>query len=250
MLTGQPDEATPPPKVAWFTTTHWSVVLAAGQNGTRDAEAALEQLCRTYWYPLYAYARRQGHNPHDAQDLTQGFFARLLAKRDLAAVAPEKGKFRSFLLTALNHYLANERDRAQAIKRGGKQTFISLDEESAEERYRLEPASTLTPAMIFERRWALTVLDEALKKLKIEFTATGRQAQFDRLKPFLEGEVGRGDYQVAAAELKVSPGAVAMAVQRLRSRYRELVRQEVAHTVATASEVEVEMRHLFAVLAA
>jgi RNA polymerase sigma factor (sigma-70 family) len=243
-----PAEA-PATKAAWFTTTHWSVVLAAGKNTSLDSEAALEKLCRAYWYPLYAYVRRQGHSPHDAQDLTQGFFARLLDKNYLAAVAPEKGKFRSFLLAALKHFLANERDRAQTIKRGGKQTFVSLDEETAENRYKLEPATNLTAAMIFERRWALAVLEEALQKLRVEFITSGREAQFNRLKPFLEGDVGRGDYQVAAAELNVTPGAVAMSVQRLRQRYRELVRLEVSQTVADPSEVDPEMRHLLAVLA-
>jgi RNA polymerase sigma-70 factor (ECF subfamily) len=239
----------PVSKSAWFTTTHWSVVLAAGVQTSLDAEAALEKLCRTYWYPLYAYIRSQGHSSHDSQDLTQGFFARLLDKNYLASVAPEKGKFRSFLLASLRHYLSNERERAQTIKRGGKQSFVSLDEEVAEGRYKLEPATNLTPAMIFERRWAMAVLEQALRKLRDEFVSTGREAQFNRLKPFLEGNVGRGDYQVAATDLNVTPGAVAMAVQRLRQRYRELVRNEVAQTVADPAEVEPEMRHLLAVLA-
>lgn len=222
------------------------MVLAVGRSNPLEAQAALEKLCRAYWYPLYAYVRRQGHNPDDAQDLTQGFFARLLDKNDLANVAPEKGKFRSFLLAALNHFLANERDRAQAIKRGGKHIFLSLDDDTAEERYRLEPASTLTAAMIFERRWALAVLEEAMQKLRGEFSSSSRGNQFERLKPFLEGEVQRGDYNAAATDLNVSPGAIAMAVQRMRQRYRELVRLEVAQTVADPAEVEPEMRHLLA----
>ena len=249
MSSGERSTNKAPEKAQWFATTHWSVVLAAGVQDSPQAAAALEQLCRTYWYPLYAYVRRQGSDAHDAQDLTQGFFARVLEKNYLAVVDREKGKFRSFLLAAMNHFLANERDRAHTLKRGGKQTFVSLDDATAEARYRHELASPLTPAMIFERRWALAVLDEALQRLRNEFVTTGREAQFDRLKSFLEGEVGRGDYQIAAAELNVSPGAVAMAVQRMRLRYRELVRNEVANTVADPTEVEAEMRHLFAVLA-
>jgi RNA polymerase sigma-70 factor (ECF subfamily) len=249
MSVNEPPAEQPASRAAWFTTTHWSVVLAAGNNNSLDAEAALEKLCGTYWYPLYAFVRRQGHSPHDAQDLTQGFFARLLDKNYLASVAREKGKFRSFLLTALKHYLSNEYERAQTIKRGGKQSFVSLDEETAEDRYKLEPATNLTAAMIFERRWALAVLEQALQKLRDEFVSSGREAQFNRLKPFLEGNVGRGDYQVAAADLNVTPGAVTMAVQRLRQRYRELVRNEVAQTVTDPSEVDPEMRHLLAVLA-
>jgi RNA polymerase sigma factor (sigma-70 family) len=237
-------------KPQWFTTTHWSVVLTAGQTTSPQAAQALETLCRTYWYPLYAYVRRQGNSPHDAQDLTQEFFARLLEKHYLETVHPEKGKFRSFLLAALNHFLSNQRDRASAIKRGGRHTLVPLDPENAEQRYQLESPTALTPAMIFDRRWALAVLEQALQRLRLEFVNTGRAAQFERLKGFLEGEVGRGDYQSAAADLRVSPGAVAMAVQRLRKRYQELVRSEVAHTVADPGEIEAEMRHLFAVLAA
>jgi RNA polymerase sigma-70 factor (ECF subfamily) len=224
------------------------VVLAAGKTGSLEAEAALEELCRTYWYPLYAYVRHQGYAPHDAQDLTQGFFASFLAKNYLQNLDAERGKFRSFLLAALNHFLANERDRARTIKRGGKQTFVFLDDDSAEERYKLEPATSLTPAMIFERHWAVAVLEEALRQLRREFVDSGREAQFERLKQFLEGDVERGAYQIAATEMNVSPGAVAMAVQRLRQRYRELIRGEVARTLANLADVETEMRHLFAVL--
>lgn len=247
-----PDERstqTPPPANAkWFTTTHWSVVLAAGHGQSPEAEQALEKLCRRYWYPLYAYTRRRGYDAHEAQDLVQEFFARLLAKNYLQGVNSERGKFRSFLLASLNHFLANEFDRAQALKRGGGQILISLDDETAEERYRCDPASALTPEMTFERRWALTLLEQALQRLQQEFGSTGRAAQFERLKGFLEGEVARGDYDRAAADLKVSPGAVAMAVQRLRQRYRELVRDEVAQTVAVPAEIEEEMKHLIAVL--
>jgi RNA polymerase sigma-70 factor (ECF subfamily) len=241
--------AAEPVKAQWFTTTHWSVVLTAGRAGSPEADKALEKLCCDYWYPLYAYARRRGYSPHDAQDLVQEFFARFLAKNYLAGLSAERGKFRSFLLASLNNFLADQYDRATAAKRGGGKTPISLDEQTAEERYRLEPVSTLTPAMIFDRRWALTLLDSALRQLRVEYARSGREDQFDRLKGFLEGDVAHGDYIVAATDLKATPGAVAMAVRRLRQRYRELVREEVARTVADVSEVEAEMRHLFAVLA-
>ena len=244
------DQTTPNPpfKEQWFTTTPWGIVLAARQGNSLEAADALETLCRSYWYPLYAYVRRRGYNAEAAQDLVQEFFARLLAKNYLQSVNAERGKFRSFLLASLNHFLANEFDRSHALKRGAGQTIISLDDEDAEERYRLEPADGLTPAMIFERRWALTVLEDALRKLRTEFVTSGREPQFERLKGFLEGEVGRGDYDVAAKDLKVSRGAVAMAVQRLRQRYKDLVRAEVADTVADPAEVEPELRHLMAVL--
>ena len=240
---------TPPADRAEFTTTHWSVVLTAGQGGSPASEQALERLCRGYWYPLYAYTRRRGYDAHQAQDLVQEFFARFLARNYLHGLSAERGKFRSFLLASLNHFLANEWDRAKALKRGGGRNFISLDDEDAEERYGRDAATTLTPDRIFERRWALAVLEHALERLQEEFVGTGRQAQFERLKGFLEGEVARGDYDRAAAELKVSPGAVAMAVQRLRRRYRELVHDEIAQTVAAPGEIEEEMKHLIAVLA-
>ncbi len=202
-----------------------------------------------YWYPLYAYTRRRGFDAHEAQDMVQGFFARFLSKNYLEGVSAERGKFRSFLLVALNHFLANEHDRAQAQKRGGGQTLISLDEETAEGRYSHEPSSSLTPEVIYERRWALAVMDEALQRLQKEFASTGREAQFERLKGFLEGDVARGAYDLAAADLGVGARAVAMAVHRLRQRYRELVREEVAQTVGKPDEVEEEMRHLITVLA-
>jgi RNA polymerase sigma-70 factor (ECF subfamily) len=245
------DPKTPgePIKAQWFTTTHWSVVLAAGRADSPEAKDALEKLCRDYWYPLYVYTRRRGYSPHDAQDLVQDFFARFLAKNYLEGVSAERGKFRSFLLASLNHFLANEYDRATAIKRGGGKPTISLDEQTAEERYRLEPVSNLTPAMIFDRRWALDLLDAALRQLRLEFLNSGRDRQFERLKVFLEGDVAHGDYDHAAADLGTTPGAVAMAVRRMRQRYRELVRTEVARTVANIADVETELRHLFAVLA-
>ncbi len=249
MISNDESGQTPPIRGQWFTTTPWGIVVTASQNNSPEAAGALEKLCAAYWYPLYAYVRRRGHKPHDAQDLVQEFFARFLAKNYLQTISADRGKFRSFLLACLNHFLSNERDRAQALKRGGGQAVISLDDQTAEERYQLEPAAELTAAMIFERRWALAVLDQALQQLRNEYATSGREAQFERLKGFLEGDVGRGGYHAPAAELGVTPGAVAMAVQRLRLRYRDLVRLEVARTLVHPSELESEMRHLFAVLA-
>lgn len=247
-----PDEQNtekPTEKGQWFTTTHWSVVLAAGQGMNTEAGVALEKLCRAYWYPLYAYVRRRGHSPHDAQDLTQEFFARLLERNDLGNVGPEKGKFRSFLLAAVNHFLANEHDRATAQKRGGGQAPISLDAQTAEGLFALEPMSELTPEKIFERRWAVTLLEQAISRLRDEYTASARGGLFAELKSFLMEGAGSGDYAPVAARLQMKPGAVSVAVHRLRQRYRELVRSEVANTVSSHDEIEGEMRHLFAVLA-
>ncbi len=232
----------------WFVTTHWSVVLAAGRGATPGSQAALEQLCRTYWYPLYAYVRRRGNSPHDAQDFTQEFFARLLAGDSLAQVNAAKGKFRSFLLASMNHFLANQHERASALKRGGDRVFISLDEFAPEERYDLEPVTGVTADQLFERRWARTVLDAALAQLRKEFAQSGKLEHFEHLKVFLQNEAAAGDYERLAPELKLSPGAVAVAVHRLRLRYRELVRLEIANTVSCPSELEEEMRHLFTLL--
>ena len=232
----------------WFTTTHWSVVLAARQNSSPGAEAALEQLCRTYWYPLYAYIRRQGHAPHDAQDLTQEFFARLLAREFLSGVAPEKGKFRSFLLVSLKNFLANERDRALAAKRGGGKQLLSWDELTPEARYQLEPACNSTAAELYDRRWAWTILEQALETLFKELQASGKEAQFQHLKIFLEREAEFGDYAKIARAMNTTSAAVAMAVSRLRRRYRELVRFEIAHTLADESEMNDEMQYLLAIV--
>lgn len=232
----------------WFSTTQWATVLAAGSNSSPQAAAALESLCRSYWYALYSYVRRRGYHPDDAQDLTQGFFARLLEKEYLSDVSPAKGRFRSFLIAALNHYLADQRKHDCAQKRGGGQIPISLNKDEAETTFLLEPASTETPEKIFERRWALTLLDRAMTRLKEEFTAAGKGRAFELLKEFLGSDSADGAYAVPAAELQMSGGAVAVMVHRLRSRYRELVREEVANTVSDLSEVNAEMQHLFAVL--
>jgi len=243
-----PSDSVPGP-AARFAETHWSLVLTAARGGdSTRAGDALAALCQTYWYPLYAFVRRQGHAPHDAQDLTQEFFARLLAKNWLADVNRERGKFRSFLLAAMKHFLANEWDKANAQKRGGGAPLLSLDTESAEGRYSLEPADTTTADKLFERRWALTLLDRVLARLKEEHSTPTKRAHFDVLKGCLTG--GRGDtpYAELAAKLGMSEGAVKVAAHRLRQRYRELLRAEIASTVGTAAEVDEELRYLFAAL--
>ncbi len=231
-----------------FATTHWSMVLTAGAGSSPVAQAALETLCRTYWYPLYAYTRRRGYSPHDAQDLTQGFFARLLARNDLAQVHPQKGKFRSFLLASLQHFLADEWDKASADKRGGQATILSLDEPIAEQRYQQEPASELSPEKIFDRRWALTVLERAQTSMKAEFAVDGKSDLFEALKAFLSGEKPGQTHAEVAARLGKSTDAVRCAVQRLRRRYGKLIRAEVAHTVASPTQVEEEIRYLLEVI--
>jgi len=231
-----------------FDTTHWSVVLRAGEDRSPQSAEALERLCRTYWPPLYAFIRRRGYNDEDAKDLTQKFFSRLLERRDLGGVDPRKGKFRTFLLTALTHFLANERDYAQAAKRGGGKKIISLDEAKTEEFYAPELASSLTPDRLFDARWALTVLEIALARLREEMSGNGKATQFDALRVYLTDEPAEGRYAETAARLQTTTRAVAVAVHRLRQRYRELVRAEVGQTVATPLDLEQEMRHLFEAL--
>jgi RNA polymerase sigma-70 factor (ECF subfamily) len=231
-----------------FATTHWSVVLRADADDTTAAPSALAKLCQTYWFPLYAFVRRRGYNVHDAQDLTQEFFARLLRERMLAHADPQRGRFRSFLLANLKNFLANEWRRAHAQKRGGGQVIFSLDYDSAETSYRSEPASDLTPEMIFDKHCAMALLDRALERLEKEDGAQGSTPQFKLLKKFLTDEPAEGDYAAAAAALQVSPGAVAVAVHRLRARFREAMRAEVAETVATPADVDEELRHLCAAL--
>lgn len=230
-----------------FQTTQWNLVLNAAGSGKEQA-AALEQLCRVYWYPVYAHIRRRGHVPHDAQDLAQEFFARLLEKNWLADVRPSVGRFRSFLLTAVNHFLANEYDRSQAAKRGGGQEIISLDQERSEERYRVEPTTDETLEKIFDRRWAITVLDRAMARLREEISTANKVRQYEVLNPFLSREPGEGEYAQIAQTLDMSVGAVGVAVYRLRQRYREVVREEIASTVADPTQIDEEMHHLCAAL--
>jgi RNA polymerase sigma factor (sigma-70 family) len=241
-----PDAAssTSPPGANYFLTTHWSVVLAAGGTTNTRADEALATLCRAYWYPLYAYVRRRGHSPEEAQDLTQEFFWRLLARNYLAGVRREKGKFRAYLLAAMNHFLANDWDWKRRQKRGGGQAPLSLNAAGAESRYRLEPADTLTAERVFERRWALTLLETVLRRLKQNYEAEGKEALFARLEFCLTGERAELPYAELAAGLKMTEGAVKVAIHRLRQRYRELLRAEIAQTVADPAEVDEEIRHL------
>lgn len=242
------DEGGIPPDARQFVTTRWTMVLTARRSDTVRAEAALEALCRTYWYPLYAHVRRQGHSPGDAQDLTQAFFARFIARHDLGDVDRSKGKFRSFLLASLKHFLANEWDKARAQKRGGGQPVIALDARSAETRYALEPFHNETADKVYERRWALTLLDEVLRRLREEYAAAGKAPLFEQLKSTLTGEDAAGGYGGIGARLGMSEGAVKVAVHRLRQRYQETLRAEIAETVAGPGEVEEELRHLFGAL--
>ena|SRR5579859_3332494 len=231
-----------------FDTTHWSVVTLAGDTRSPQSADALEKLCRVYWPPLYAFIRRQGHTEEDAQDLTQEFFARFLERNQFEAVDPRKGKFRTFLLAALTHFLSNQRDRERAAKRGGGQKLISLDEIKSEQMRHLEPASDLSPDKLFDARWAMTVLEHALAELRRELDADGKAAHFEELKNFLTADPGGGDYSAAAVKLGVASQTVAVMVFRLRQRYRELVRAEVAHTVCSPLDVDEEMRHLLEAL--
>lgn len=244
-----PDPATPgPPNAGRFVTTHWSVVLAAGRKSSPQALEALGRLCQTYWYPVYAYLRREGCSPHDAQDLTQEFFARFIARDYLADVRPERGRFRSFLLAALKHFLANERDRLRARKRGGGRPLLPLDARDAETRFALEPADLASPDRLYERRWALTVLEGVLGRLKQEYAQAGKAHLFEALKGALAAGRGGLPYAEVARRLGSTEEAVKVAVHRLRKRYRELLRAEIAQTVAGPKEVEDEIRHLLAVL--
>ena len=247
-MDGPSDGVEPSAKVpGLFATTHWSVVLAAGQQDSPQAAEALETLCRTYWYPLYAYIRRRGYSPADAQDLAQDFFAQLLRKNYPARADPAKGRFRNFLLHALNQFLADVRERALARKRGGGQVIISLDE-AVEDRYRLEVADGVTPEKLFERRWAETLLDRALGRLRDEFVADGKAATYEVLKTFEPGDQSPLSYGEAANRLGVSESAVKSMIHRLRQRHRELVREEIAHTVPTGADINAELRYLVSVL--
>src|SRR6266404_480317 len=232
-----------------FATTHWSVVLTA-QDESPAAQEALEKLCRVYWRPIYSFVRRQGVGPEEAEDLTQGFFAQLLERRSLSAVRKEKGRLRSYLLGALKYFLADEQRRAMAIKRGKGQRLIPLDGLRADERIEMEPADPVTAEMIYERRWALTVLERVLSQLKDEYVAAGNAALFDALKQLLPDEPGSPSQAEIAARLGMTENAVRQAFYRFRQRYQSLLREEIAHTVATPGDIEDELRHLIAVLEA
>jgi RNA polymerase sigma factor (sigma-70 family) len=235
--------------VAAFTTTHWSVVLEA-QGESPAAQEALEKLCRMYWRPIFAFVRRQGLPPAEAEDITQGFFAQLLERKKFSAIRKEKGRLRSFLLGALKYFLADEQRRAMAIKRGKGQRLIPLDEMCADERGDIEPADPVTAEMIYERRWALTVLERVLSRLKDEYRAAGNAALFDSLKELLPDEPGSPSQAEIATRLGMTENAIRQAFYRFRQRYQSLLREEIAHTVATPGDIEDELRHLIAVLEA
>jgi RNA polymerase sigma-70 factor (ECF subfamily) len=234
------------PGSSQFPTTRWTLVVAAGEPHRKEARSALVSLCENYWYPLYAYLRRRGYPADQAQDLTQEFFVRLVEGRYLDRADPEKGRFRSFLLSSLKFFVADEEDRHRALKRGGG-AVLPLEFSSGEERYQREPAHDETPERIFERRWALSVLDRVVEKLRNEFLQHGRPEHFERLKVFLLGQ-SDAPYAALAREMKTSEGALKVAIHRLRKRYRELFREEIADTVADPVEVESELRHLAAAL--
>ncbi|MDB6122249.1 MAG: hypothetical protein JWQ71_1242 [Pedosphaera sp.] len=222
-------------------------MLAGKVHSTQSAEA-LEKLCRTYWSPLYFFVRGRGYGAEDAQDLTQQFFLSLLSRNDFAMVDPARGKFRTFLLTALTHFLANEWDRSRAAKRGGGKTIISLDSLAAEEAYKFEPSHDVSPDQLFDKRWAVAILDLALLQLQKEFTEQEREQLFEQLKPFLTNDPSEGDYAGVAIQTGMSSQNVAVMVFRMRKRYGELVRSEVSQTVASPLDLEQEMRHLFQTL--
>jgi RNA polymerase sigma-70 factor (ECF subfamily) len=233
---------------ARFAATSWTDVLAAQRSGSPEAAAALEKLCQGYWYPLYAYIRRKGYDPHKAQDLNQEFFYRLIKENYLGAVDRRRGKFRSFLLAALNHFLSNQRDHERAAKRGGGQTLLSLDDTDAEDRFKLEPASDQSPEKIFERNWFLTLFDHALARLRDEQAAAGREALFNEVKSFIIEDAESGDYNIVAGRVNMTPNAVAVTVHRWRERYKKLVHEEVMRTVADPSELDDELHRFFNVL--
>ena len=240
-MAGAPDQA-------WFTTTHWSVVLAARDAEPAKAGQALETLCCSYWYPLYAFVRRQGRSPEDAQDLTQSFFANLLGHDFLRNIGPEKGRFRSFLLVCLKRFLADDWRKGHATKRGAGRPTLVLDEVLADRLYLQEPADLADPEALYERRWALTLLERVLDRLEAEFRAADKQAVFDRLQPFLLGEKTMQTYDEVASDLGTTVGALKTMVWRMRERYRVLFHDEIAHTVAAAGDVDEEIRHVAAIL--
>jgi RNA polymerase sigma factor (sigma-70 family) len=231
---------------AEFRPTRWSVVLLSAQSKAPGSRAALAALCRLYWYPLYAFVRRRGYNPEDAQDLTQSFFLHLLDHKALAQVDPLKGKFRSFLLASIQNYLSKETDRARCLKRGGKTEFVPLDTENAEDRYRLEPTDYLTAEKIFDARWALTLLDQAMRLLSAEYVAQGKTATLETLKSFLSpiDSEATPSYEQVAKQLEVSVGAVRILVHRLRKRNTQLLRAEVARTVSDPLDIDEEIHSL------
>ena len=242
MPSQEPSKETVP---AAFTTTHWSAVLDAGGADSPTTRAALERLCAAYWYPLYAHARRRGRGPDDAADLTQEFFATLLRRNSLATVGPEKGRFRTFLLTSLDYFLHDQSARDRAAKRGGGATLVQLDAMDAEQRFALEPSTHESPDKAFDRRWAAALLEQAFARLEAEQAEAGKAGLFSRLKPLVAREVEPGEYEALSSELGLAANTIAKTVQRLRQRARQLLLDEAAQTVAAAGDAERELRELF-----
>lgn len=243
-ISPDPAPESSPALAGGFRTTHWSLVLLAGEGSRPDAQAALEELCRSYWYPLYAFVRRRGSGHADAQDLVQGFFERLLGRRDLASVHPAKGRFRTFLLTSLSHFMTNEWHRSQTQKRGGGVQFVPLEPAETEERYRREPGAEFSPEAMFDRAWAQHILNTVLQRLREENTREGGSERFEALKGFLLGDRGGEPYSRLAQRLGTTESGVKSAVHRLRQRFRELFREEIARTVDSPAAIDDELRHL------
>jgi RNA polymerase sigma factor (sigma-70 family) len=231
-----------------FKDTRWSVVLTAKDLSAPNCEQAMATLCEQYSYPVYAFIRRKGHSPHDAEDLAQGFFHRLISKDFLRTVDREKGRFRTFLLTAVQRFLCNEWEKSQAQKRGGGAVFVTWDADAAEERYCQEPSHDLTPEKLFDRRWALTLLEKAMYSLRKEYQLADKLAFFDAMQPYLLGEQKHDGYSALADEFGMTEGSLRVAVHRLRQRYGMLLRQQIEETVADAADVDDELKQLFAVL--
>jgi len=240
------DHGPPAEGAASFHTTRWTIVMKAAQSQAQGGQFALAELCRNYWYPLYIFARRRGHSPDDAQDLTQGFFLHLLQQRALAGVDRLKGKFRSFLLASFQNHLSDQVDRARRLKRGGDKEFVQLDAAEAEERYRLEPVEFLTAEKIFDARWAMTVLGEALSRLRQEYATEGKTSIFEALKAFLDpnNSLAPPSYEEVANRLQVTTGGVKTLIHRLRKRYTALLREEVGRTVSDPTEIDDEIHAL------
>jgi RNA polymerase sigma-70 factor (ECF subfamily) len=231
-----------------FITTRWSVVLAAGRTSQPAAREAMSTLCGLYWHPLYAFIRRRGASKEEAEDMTQAFLAHVIEKESLRNVDPGRGRFRSFLLTSLKNFLSDQRSKEAALKRGGGVTPLSLDVEEAEGRYRLEPADESTPERIFERQWALTVIEQAMRRLRERYATSGKAAHFDEMKIFLSGEKRPVPHAEVAERLGITPLAVKVAVHRLRKRFRDTLRDEIAQTVATSEDIDTELRALYSAL--
>jgi RNA polymerase sigma-70 factor (ECF subfamily) len=232
------------PQGEWFATTQWSIVVQAGEGSSTAATSALEKLCKDYWRPLYCYARKRGQSPHDAEDLTQEFFSVLVADNYLHRAEREKGRFRSYILTAFRNFLSDQFDRSKAAKRGGKASFVSLNAEEAEGLLEQEASLQMSPEQTFENQWILAILERALNRLRGEYEESGRTGLFVQIKPFLTENAPSGGYTNLAAALSVSPNSVAVAVHRMRQRYREIVRLEIAATVTSVDELEEEMKAL------